>query len=158
MWHQQHLEKIGLICSASLIIQGDNLYAIEHQSDLVQRIFLKKKYRTRINSHFKYWHYMLLNSIFNFAVENNLANIFSPTADLVLKKIISRKINRKFIDRIYDKDLSKHFEVIRKKDWWVVNVFRNYEKLVTPEIKDEIVINDKKLFVLITIFVETIVI
>jgi hypothetical protein len=144
IWHQRHLGKTGQIASANLILDHKKVYTLEHISDLVQRIYLRKEYRTRVESWFKHWHHMLLNSILNFAVERRLQYIYSPTADLVVYNYVNRKVNRKLFDRIYDRDVTMHFKVDQKDGWWVINVDNNRHKLVVPEQKKEILKNNRK--------------
>lgn len=148
IWHQEHLGKPGQIASANLIIDGDKLYTLEHVSDLVQRIHIRKEYKTRINSCFRHWHHMLLNSILNFAVENNLTRIYSPSADLLIEKFyngrINAKVDRRYFDKIYDRDVKMHFDVDQKDGMWVIDVRKNCHKLIIPEKRETIVRDDKK--------------
>lgn len=143
IWHQQHLGKVGQIATANLIVNGKILYTLEHISDLVQRIYLRKEFRTRVNSCYKYWHHMLLNSILNFAVEYNLKLIYSPTSSMLVKKLYP-EVNRKYFDRIYDRDVKMHFEVDQKNGMWIIDVEKNRHKLVPLKKKKEILKNNKK--------------
>jgi hypothetical protein len=143
IWHQEHLGKPGQIAAANLIIDGDKLYTLEHISDLVQRIHLRKEYRTRINSCFRHWHHMLLNSVLNFAVENSLKYIYSPTANLLVEKYYP-KVDRRLFDRIYDRDVTMHFEVTQRNGMWIIDVDKNRHKLVVPKIEEKIVKDEKK--------------
>ena len=138
IWHQRHLGKPGQIATANLIINGDKLYTLEHISDLVQRIYIRKEYRTRVNSCFKHWHHMLLNSILNFAVEKNFKYIYSPTADLLIEKFYP-KVDRRLFDRIYNRDVNLHFEVDQKDGMWIIDVNKNRHKLVIPKKQEKIV-------------------
>ena len=142
-WHQEHFGKPGQIAAANLIIDGDKLYTLEHISDIVQRIHIRKEYRTRINSCFKHWHHMLLNNVLNFAVENSLKYIYSPTADLLVEKYLP-KVERRYFDRIYDRDVQMHFEVEKKNGMWIIDVDKNSHKLVKPQKIEKIVKDDKK--------------
>ena len=148
VWHQEHFGKPGQIATANLIIDGDNLYTLEHVSDIVQRIHLRKEYRTRINSCFGHWHHMMLNSILNFAVENNLTTIYSPSADFLMEKFyngsVKPKVDRRYFDRLYDRDVKMHFDVDPKDGMWVINVRKHRHKLIMPEKRETIVKDDKK--------------
>jgi len=148
IWHQEHFGKPGQIASANLIIDGDKLYSLDRISDIVQRIYLRKEYRTRINSCFRHWHHMLLNSILNFAVERNLTCVYSPSADFLIKKFynggVKPKVDRRLFDRIYDRDVKMHFDVEQKDGMWLIDVKKNYHKLIIPEKRDTIVKDDKK--------------
>jgi hypothetical protein len=47
---------------------------------------------------------MLFNSIMNFAIENNVERIYSPTADLVREHTDpSRTVQRESFERIYER-------------------------------------------------------
>ncbi|MDM8542629.1 hypothetical protein QUF90_16260 [Desulfococcaceae bacterium HSG9] len=148
VWHQEHFGKPGQIATANLIIDGDKLYTLEHVSDIVQRVYIQKKYRTRIDSCFGHWHHILLNSILNFAVENNLTHIYSPSADFLIEKFyngkVKPKVNRKYFDRIYDRDVKMHFDAVSKDGLWVIDVKKNRYKLISPEKRKTIVKNNKK--------------
>jgi len=148
IWHQEHFGKPGQIASANLIIDGDKLYSLDRISDIVQRIYLRKEYRTRINSCFRYWHNMLLNSILNFAVEKNLTYIYSPSADFLIKKFynggVKPKVDRRLFDKIYDQDVKMHFAVDQKDGMWVIDVRKNKSKLIIPEKRETIVKDDTK--------------
>lgn len=148
IWHQEHFGKPGQIAAANLIIDGDKLYSLDRISDLVQRIYIRKKYRTRINSCFRHWHHMLLNSILNFAVENNLTCIYSPSADFLIENFynggMKPKVDRRLFDRIYDRDVKMHFDVDQKDGMWTIDVRKNRHKLIMPEKRETIVKNDKK--------------
>ena len=148
IWHQEHFGMPGQIATANLIIDGDKLYTLEHVSDLVQRIHIQKEYRTRISSCFGHWHHMLLNSILNFAVENNLTCIYSPSADFLMEEFYNGrtkpKVNRRYFDRIYDRDVKMHFDVLLKDGMWVIDVRQNRHKLIIPEKRKSIVKDDKK--------------
>lgn len=152
IWHQEHFGKPGQIATANLIVDGDKLYTLEHVSDIVQRIHIQKKYRTRIDKCFGHWHHMLLNSILNFAVENDLTRIYSPSADFLIEKFyngrMKPKVARKYFDRIYDRDVKMHFDADRKDGMWVIDVEKNRCKLIIPEKRETIVKNDKKIICL----------
>ncbi len=148
IWHQEHFGKPGQIATANLILNGENLYTLEHVSDLVQRIYLRKEYRTSVYRYFGYWHHMLLNSILNFAVENNHTCIYSPSSDFLIEEInngrIQPKVDRRYFDRIYDRDVKMHFDVDLKDGMWVIDVRKNRHKLIIPEKRETIVKDDKK--------------
>jgi len=148
VWHQEHFGKPGQIATANLIIDGDTLYTLEHVSDIVQRIHIRKEYKTRITSCFGHWHHMLLNSILNFAVENNLTSIHSPTADFLMERFyngkVKPKIDRRYFDRIYDRDVKMHFDVFQKDGMWIIDVEKNRAKLIIPEKRDSGIKDRKK--------------
>ena len=116
--HQEHFGKRGQIASASLAVEGKNLYSLDRVSDIVQRIHLRKEFRSRINSCFRYWNHLLLNSILNFAVENELTTIVTPSCDFLMEHFYNGKIkpnvDRGLFDRIYDRDVTTHFDTHKR--------------------------------------------
>jgi hypothetical protein len=144
IWHQQQFGKIGQIATANLVFDGEKLFGMNYISDLVQRISRRRDYKTRIENRFKGWPYMLLNSIVNFAVENNIKKIYSPTADLAIENTDSlRNVQKELFERVYDRAVRKHFEIMKKGKWWEIDVAKNREKLVIPEKRQEILVNGK---------------
>ena len=144
--HQQQFGKKGQIATANIVLDGDNLYTMVHISDLVQRISRKREFKTRIENRFKGWHLMLLNSIMNFAVENNSKRIYSPTSDLALKNINpSRNVQRELFEGIYDRSINKHFQTIKKGKWWFIDIAKNRDRIIIPEKKEEAIKNEKSI-------------
>lgn len=138
VWHQQQLGKTGQIATANLIVQGDRLYSNNHLSDIVQRISRRRRFKTRIENRFNGWPYLLLNSILNFALENNLRRVYIPTADFVLSHADpARKVQRELFDRVYDAAVNRHYQAAREKDWWIIDVSENRAGMIIPEIKTE---------------------
>lgn len=104
IWHQQQFGKTGHIAVAYLVVKERSLYGLNCVSDLVQRISRRREYKTRIEKKFDGWHHMLFNSIMNFAIENNVERIYSPTADLVREHTDpSRTVQRESFERIYER-------------------------------------------------------
>jgi hypothetical protein len=148
IWHQQQFGKVGQVATVNLVIIGNSLYTNLHISDLVQRISRREELKQRIRTKFKGWNHMLLNSILNFAVENNLQNIYLPTADLAMEHTDPRRKNqlkRDLFDIVYHRDVSMHFKAEKISNWWVVDVHENINKLVIPEKKEEIIKNNGKI-------------
>lgn len=144
MWHQQQFGKIGQIATANLLLDGHKLYTMVHISDLVQRISRRREYKTRIENRFKGWHYMLLNSILNFALQNNVKNIYSPTANLAMAYTDpKRNVQKELFERIYDRTVNKLFRATKEGKWWAIDVEENRQKIVIPEKKEEMIRNGK---------------
>lgn len=138
IWHQQQLGKTGHIAYACLVIKGSNLYGLNYVSDLVQRISRKREYKTRIENRFKGWPHMLLNSIMNFAMENNIKKVYSPTSKLAIENTDPRRtVQRELFERVYDRAVNKRSGVKREGKWWVIDVADNIDRTVIPERKQE---------------------
>ena len=144
IWHRQQLNKPGHIGFAYLVVKNGNLYGLNYVSDLVQRISRRRSYKTRIEKVFKGWHHMLLNSVMNFAVENSIARICSPTAAFVIKQTDpERTVQKRLFERVYDEAVQQHFSVTKQGDWWLIDVEANRERLVVPAKAEEALPNEK---------------
>ena len=136
MWHQQQLGIPGQLAAADLLIDGKSLYATNHHSDLVQRISRRRDLKTGIEKKFKGWHLMLLNGILNFAAENKLVRVYSPTADLVVELSDPKRkatLQRELFDRLYDRDVKMLYRAVQENGWWVIDVAENKHGLITPK-------------------------
>lgn len=137
VWHQQHLGISGQIASANLVIVSDRLYTNNHVSDIVQRISRRRTFKTRIETLFKGWPYMLLNSILNFAREKQLREICLPTADYAIENTdIQRTVKRDLFHRIYDWAVTQHFNASQEGNWWVINLNDNISSIAIGEKKE----------------------
>ena len=144
IWHRQQLNKPGHIAFAYLVIKNGSLYGLNYVSDLVQRISRRRQYKTRIEKIFKGWNNMLLNSIMNFALENNIVRMYSPTAAFVVKQTDpKRTVQKELFERVYDAAVNQHFSVTRKGNWWVIDVRANRERLVVPAKAAETLTDEK---------------
>ena len=138
IWHRQQFGKPGHIAFAYLVVRDGNLYGLNYVSDLVQRISRRRSHKTRIEKIFKGWHHLLLNSIVNFALENNLKKIYSPTAAFVIKQTDpDRTVQKELFERVYDTAVNQRFSVTKEGNWWVIDVSENRERLVAPEKGEE---------------------
>ena len=144
IWHRQQLGKTGHIAFAYLIIKKGNLYGLNYVSDVVQRISRRQRYRTRIEKKFHGWHYMLLNSMMNFAVEKNIQKIYSPASPLIMAHTDpERTVQRELFERVYDGAVNRQFSATRQGNWWVINVEENRDRLVFPTRREETLPADK---------------
>jgi len=138
IWHQQQFGRNGQIATANLVVDGNSLYTMVHISDLVQRISRRKEYKTRIENRFKGWHHLLLNSILNFALENDLRKVFSPTAEFALRHTDpKRKPQRELFARVYDRAVHHRYDAVKNGNWWMIGVDENIANIVIPVRKEE---------------------
>lgn len=134
-WHQQQFGKIGQIATATLILDGKSLYSMVHMSDLVQRISRRKDYKSRVNSRFKGWPYILFNSIMNFAIENDIKNVYSPTSDFAMIHTDQKRVvQRELFERVYDRAVRDHYIAENQGEWWAIDVARNKDRIIIPRI------------------------
>jgi hypothetical protein len=144
IWHQQQFGKTGHIAFACLVIKEGNLYGLNYISDPVQRIYRRREYKTRIENRFKGWPHMLLNSIMNFAIENNIKKIYSPTSELAIENTDpKRNVQRELFERVYDRAVNKHFLVKKEGKWWIIDVAKNRDNVIIPARKQEVIENMK---------------
>ena len=123
IWHQQQFGKSSQVATANLMRAGDSLYSMVHISDLVQRISRKREFKTRIENQFKGWSQILLNSILNFAIENDIATIHSPVSDWALTNTDPKQtVQRGLFQRVYDRSLRQNFVAVRGGKWWTWSV------------------------------------
>jgi hypothetical protein len=138
IWHRQHLGKAGHIAFAYLLVKKGNLYGLNYVSDVVQRISRRQGYRTRIEKKFHGWHHMLLNSIMNFAVENNIQKIYSPASPLIMAHTDpDRTTQKELFERVYDRAINRQFSTTRQGDWWVIDVRANRDRVLVPTKHEE---------------------
>ena len=144
IWHQQQFGKAGQVATANLVADGNRLYTMVHISDLVQRISRRRQYKTKIENWFKGWPHMLLNSIMNFAAENGMEKIYTPTADLAREHTDpSRTVQRELFERVYDRVVGKHLLAKKVGKWWEIDVAQNIERIIIPEKKEEFIESEK---------------
>lgn len=136
VWHQQHLQKRGLIATANVVLQDKALYTNNHVSDLVQRISRRREYKTRIENRFKGWHQLLLNAVMYFAVRQNLETVHVPCAERVLALADPKRrdsIHPALFERVYDRAVNARFEAVLENGWWKIPVAENAGRVISPE-------------------------
>src|SRR5262249_49547301 len=134
----------GQIATINLLRRGTDLYTMVHQSDLVQRASRAGQYRTRIQNRFKGWNFMLLNAVLNFAMEQNIQSVYTPTAELALRNTDpKRNVGPDLFDRIYDLQLQQILKVSRAGNWWRIDVQHNRDVVIQAEAKTESLPNEK---------------
>ena len=133
-WHRQQFGICGQVAFAYLFREGDDLYGLNYVSDLMQRISRRRAHATRVEKLFRGWRHMLFNSILNFAVEQGVKTIHSPTADLVIAHTdSSRVVKRPLFERIYDRTVTERFAATQANRWWIIDVEANRHRLVAPQ-------------------------
>ena len=148
VWHQQQFGKAGQVATANLVVADKGVYGNNYLADLVQRIPRRREHKTRIENRFRGWTFMLLNAILNFALEQKLDYVFSPTSDFVLAQVpANRSVQRQLFDRIYDRTVIDRYQAIRRGKWWVIDVEANRHRIVIPERRQEPLPNGKTICV-----------
>jgi hypothetical protein len=140
IWHRQQFGRAGQVATASLVLQGPRLYSVTHVSDLVQRISRHRKHKTRVESTFKGWNHMLLNSVLAFALERRCATVYVPTAGRVIEHSDPGRramMGRALYERIYDRHPCDLYGAQRQDGWWVIDVARCAHRVVLPARAEE---------------------
>ncbi len=137
IWHQQHLGLPGHVAVAALTLVGDRLYTTVRFSDLVQRISRRRALKTRIESVFRGWDYMLLNGILHFAQQQGVREVWFPDADLALENTDRRRNpQRGLFERVYQSHLER-WRPHRSGRAWVVDVRAVGHRIVAPQLREE---------------------
>jgi hypothetical protein len=138
IWHQQHFYRPGLVAWVNLFVEGPTLFTTAHQSDLVQRIALRREFKTRVETAFKGWHRLLLNCVGNFALERGIRQIRVPVSSFAIKHTDQhRAVQPELFERIYDRAVNHQFKARRLENWWSIDVEANRGAIVTAERRSE---------------------
>jgi hypothetical protein len=138
-WHQQQLGRRGLIAAAGLFVLGNRVQVSLMQSDLCQQIFreprLMRVCGARLNNRFRYWYTMLFNAVLDFATDQRLSFIESPTSEQILGTT-RKSIDGDLFRRIYDWP-AERYDVTKvrndKLEFWSISVCDNEKKVVRLE-------------------------
>ena len=131
LWHQQHFDRTGQVASVDLVVHGDGVYTMAHQSDLVQRISRRRDVKTRVEKVFKGWHHLLLNAVAGFAVDRGLKEICVPTAALAMRHTDpKRTVKAELFERVYDRAIRHLFVARERGGWWRIDVAENRTAIV----------------------------
>jgi hypothetical protein len=138
LWHQQQFNRTGQVASVDLAARGAVLYTMAHQSDLVQRISRRRKYKTRVEKVFAGWHHLLLNAIANVAVRHGYREIRVPTSRLAMEHTDpARSVRPELFERVYDRAVHHHLRATQAGRWWSIDVEANRDVVVQPDRREE---------------------
>lgn len=149
IWHRQQYGQPGHVAYAIFAIQGDTLYGLNYVSDIVQRQSRQPVWRSRIQNRFNGWRHLLFNAVLNFAVENGIRTIRSPSAALVLQNTDKmRSPKEPLFERVYDRAIADFYDARRQDNWWVLDVAQNQDRIVEPKRTSETVGSRKRICLL----------
>jgi hypothetical protein len=138
-WHGQQFGRPGLVASAGVVIDRDALYVSILQSDLCQQIAkhpaLKKMCASRIDNRFGHWYDMLFNAVLDFAIDQGLQHVYSPTSAQIVGTT-PKSIDSTLFFKIYDSCQSRYElrrEQLGRAEYWHLEVARNADKIVRLE-------------------------
>jgi hypothetical protein len=139
-WHLQHFNRPGLVASATMVIDGRTMYTAVHQSDLVQRISRRRAFKTRVESVFRGWHRLLLNSMTGFATDQGLRRVCVPSAELAMTHTDrTRTVQPELFERVYDRAVQHQFFVTREGGWWRLDLDRNRGAVAATTRREELI-------------------
>jgi hypothetical protein len=146
-WHQQQLGRAGLIASAGLFIDGQDLFVSLLQSDLCQQIAkhsqLKETCASRLNNRFRYWYEILFNAILDLALDLGSSRIYSPTAAQIVGTTL-KATDPALFRQVYDFCRSRYSAThkdIGDASYWSIDIARNIDKVVVLDRVEEPVIS-----------------
>lgn len=146
IWHRQHYGRPGHVAYAAFATQGGTLYGLNYVSDIVQRQSRQPAWRSRIQNRFNGWRHLLFNALLNFASENGIGTILSPSAALVVANTDrNRAPKMPLFERVYDATVRDFFDVRRQDDWWVLDVGRNMDRIIKPKRSIEAITSRKRI-------------
>ncbi len=138
LWHRQQFGLEGQVAVASMTIRGSHLSTSMHHSDLVQRISRRRQFKTRVEKVFAGWDRLLLNSILRFALERGLKTVRVPTAAHARGMAdTGRDVQAELFERIYDRHVCNTFDVRPTRDWWVIDIAANRDRIVAGTSKTQ---------------------
>ncbi|MCP5373456.1 MAG: hypothetical protein H6907_17140 [Hyphomicrobiales bacterium] len=130
-WHRQQFGLSGHVAYATFAVRDGALHGLFYVSDIVQRQDRTGPHRTRVNTLFRGWPYLLFHSLVSFAAERGIRQVRSPMSDLVMSLgDPARTVRPEMFRRIYDHAVNRHFVAERDGDWWRLDVARNRSRLV----------------------------
>jgi hypothetical protein len=133
LWHQQHFGRPGQVASASILVRGNSMHTLVHQSDLVQRIGRFREHKTQVENRLGGWPWMLLNGLLAFAAERGIRTVRTPTAVLaMLHTDPTRPVEPYLFERIYDRPPAELPGSARRGDWWEIDVAAASPALLDP--------------------------
>jgi hypothetical protein len=135
-WHGQQLGKKGLIAAAGLFIEDRAAFVTLLQSDLCQQIYrsaeLKQVASARLNNRFRYWYRILFNAVLDFACDESLETVHSPTAAHIVATT-RKAITPDLFVQIYD-SVAERYECERRNidraEYWSVATAPNAAHVV----------------------------
>lgn len=135
-WHNQQLGEKGLIAAAGLAIQDSALMVTLMQSDLCQQLFrhaeFKLSCRTVVEKRFTYWYRLLFNAILDFAMENGITAVYSPTAEWI-QGATKRLVQPELFQRIYNtpgRFYIGHRVTRQRAEYWEIPMRENADRVV----------------------------
>jgi hypothetical protein len=133
-WHRQQLGRKGLIAAAGLWIFDSTATISFLQSDLCQQLYRHSElrcYKTKVETHFKYWYAILFNAVLDLCLDSNISIVRSPTGNQVVCNT-QKTIKPELFLRIYDYP-EKHFRCrkvfVGPAQYWEIPVQENISRI-----------------------------
>lgn len=134
LWHRQQLGLPGQVASATFVAADNQLYVTLALSDLVQRISRHREHKTRVETVFKGWAFLLLNAVMEHALDAGFATVFVPTSRLAMAHTDEgRAVQPQLFQRVYDQTLQRVVRAERSGDWWRIDLEGQEDRVVPLE-------------------------
>jgi hypothetical protein len=131
VWHQQQFGLPGHVATASVIVDGPDLYIPTLISDLVQRIGRRRELKTRIENRFKGWAHLLLNAVLGLALDRGSERIFIASAEWARQNTDpERLVQPALFERVYGGTLRPPFKPVHGSRWSMIDVRAHAEIVV----------------------------
>jgi len=135
-WHGQQFGRIGLVAAAGLYLQASSATIAVLQSDLCQQLYrqteLRRACKTRLEIHFKRWYVILFNAILDFCAARDLAVVYCPTGDQVVRNT-QKTVSPALFKRVYDfpaKRYRARKTTLGSAEYWEIPLAENTERIV----------------------------
>jgi hypothetical protein len=134
-WHQQQLGREGLVAAAGLFRLARAVYVSLMQSDLCQQIFrhptLRSVAKSRLENRFGSWFTLLFNAILDFALDHDIATVYTPTAGQILRGLRA-PVEPRLFERIYDTPGARYGGApvrVGAAEYWEIDLVRNRDRV-----------------------------
>jgi len=134
-WHRQQIGLKGLIAAAGLWLHDSSATITVLQSDLCQQLYrdseIKRSCKTKVETHFRYWYFMLMNAVLNFCLDRGVSVLYCPTGGQVIANT-RKKIAPDLFLRIYDLPGSRYRcskLLVGEAEYWEIPLQANADRI-----------------------------
>ena len=134
-WHGQQFGRKGLIAAAGVFIEGRTAFITYLQSDVCQQIYrspsLKRAASARLDTRFRYWYLMLFNAVLDWAADDGLDTVHSPTASHIIGAT-KKRIDPRLFTQVYDSVGERYAcrrSALDRAEYWSVALRDNHDRI-----------------------------
>jgi hypothetical protein len=126
VWHQQQFGLPAHVATASLVVDGTDLFVPTIVSDIAQRIGRRPGHKTRVENRFKGWAHLIINAAIQAAADLGASRVKVATAAFAHAHTDpARDVGPALFHRVYDAAVGAPFRAEQEGDWWVLDVAAN---------------------------------